>query len=951
MKKFLYLTSAAALALVSCSDEFTPNDSNNVVLEGKSRIVATYPMGNPDTRTSLENNGQATGYNYMWNTGDNISVVGSAENLYVKNAMYVYANTESAISGNFVGQVNLQNGKSYYGIYPYNPDLAPNPNKAGEYPVSINQYQNFNSKANKNWNNSKANGSFANGEAPAVAVATAANNELDFTFQPLASYLVFPMTGVGTVNTVSLEISVYAEDEDGNASSKEVALWGTTYVNPNDPQPINTADFDPANTKVTVDCGSGVTLNATEPVNFWFVVPTGIKLAGATVTLTVNDGTTRKQALSKTFSDSWVGSNGSNKTLVNDVRWIWMSKETAFQYNTTGAYMITKPWQFLEYAYAVSHDPEEVVAMYKELSGLNSTDYNYNYTDLENIVNDLDLSEGTYTKVNPAVIVGDVNITKEALQKYLSGVNLNGLAPYYQAIYVDYIKNQSIIPMGGYVGFTLSGQKDNNDVPGTLSGLTVVGNGMFPGTPNKALAQNVNDLVLNNVTVNATGYKDFVNFLASPNNSNFKNVTINSNCQLLADNGVEKGVFTTIANAYISVADVNNNATQNIPFFANQLNVIQAIVGGSYSFDFTKPGRGINAFNNIVMLDGSQTSIFLVNDENTATNLMTKVNKDNKINSPYSVLGNDTNGELTSFWTGHMTANNMKLNNKSVVTAEWLRYNAITPNPAVELKELIVNINLLNKRWYSKTVDLTVVGNGHYISNVYIDGTTDGTSSSVASNGYNYLTLFGNYSAITNLTVNNVNIVPSANATGNLVVAALSTGPQTNTRSYNITVNGLNVDVANAKAKFAEETMGGLYFRLTEEAFVPLTINNKKYPVLESLSVTKVGGYTNGYGCGYLAGSLQVDVTENNFPLTNPCSMEGHTGPLFGTVNINLQKQDGQTTVLTLNGFGTEFINETNINKFITTNAKDTYFLRLYQDSTTSTLWEYNGKEFEPATL
>ena len=945
MKKFLYFTSAAALALVSCSDEFTPNNNNDVVLEGKSRIVATYPLGNAETRTSLENNGQTTGYNYLWTTGDAISVFGSDPELYVENAMYVYANVQSAVSGNFVGQVNLEDGEEYYGIYPYNPDLTAN--EDGTYTVAINRYQNFNSKANVNWSDSKANGSFANGEAPAVAVADAANDELDFTFQPLASYLVFPMTGVGTVNTVSLQITL-------NGETEPVALCGTFDVDPTAPQAVTVDDLTGEdNTTITVNCGSGVQLSATQPTNFWFVVPTGIKLAGATVTLTVNENMGEgkgAQTLSKTFSDSWIGSNGSNQTLVNDVRWIWMSKETAFQYNPTGAYMITKPWQFLEYAYAVSTDPATVMEQYQALSGKNLTDYNYNYTDLENIVKDFDPEADSYTEVNPAVIVGNVNVTTAAIQSYLSGVNLNGLAPYYQSVYVNYIKNGYIRQIGGEVGFTLSGQEDDNEVPGTLSGLTVVGNGMFPGASDSELAQNVNDLVLNNVTVNATGVKGkFVNFLASPNNSNFKNVTINSNCQLLAANGVEKGVFTTIANAYISVADVDNYATENIPFFANQLSVIQAIVGGSYAFDFTQPGRGIDAFNAIVMAaPESYSSVFLVNDETAATSLMTGITNTNKY--AYSVIGNDANDELTSFWTGYATTNNLMINKKYVVTAEWLAY--AVNNSGVVLPEFTVNMNLLNKRWYNAGLDVTVVGNNHYISNVNIDGTKDGTNSVLANGGYNYMTLFGNYSTITNLTVNNVSLAPNAKATGMLVVAALSTGPLTTAPSSNISVNNLTVDVTNAKADFVDDTMGGLYFRLTEAAFQTLTVDKVKTPVLSGLTVTKVGGYTNGFGCGYLAGSLEYNLAGNSATITNPCSMAGHTEDIFGMVDINLSKQTGQTTVLTLNGFGSDFINEDNINEYVTTDATSTYFLRLYQDSTTSsTLWEYNGKLFAPAVL
>ena len=47
MKKYLYLASAAALALASCSDEFAPGQ-NNVAPQGEGAVVATYEFGSGD---------------------------------------------------------------------------------------------------------------------------------------------------------------------------------------------------------------------------------------------------------------------------------------------------------------------------------------------------------------------------------------------------------------------------------------------------------------------------------------------------------------------------------------------------------------------------------------------------------------------------------------------------------------------------------------------------------------------------------------------------------------------------------------------------------------------------------------------------------------------------------------------------------------------------------------
>lgn len=905
MKKIFYLASFATLALASCSDDFAPQNPQQVVPDAKSTIVATYPFGEVEgTRTSMEST--STGYMYKWQPGDAIGVVGSSSNQYVNNAMYVFPGPANA-SGIFNGQAILNNGGTYYGVYPYDPNMSFQGNNT--YNISISQNQNFNNEAYElqevdysNMTGVRANGSFSNGEAPAVALATAENDQLNFTFQPLASYLVFPFTGVGTVNSVKLQISK-ATTEGGTIKQEKVPLVGSYSVNfntvtddgkkvnlsnlnNNDPK-TTTGEFKALNTPdndfIVLNCGKGVKLDPKALTNFWFVVPNGIKLAGATITLTVNEGSkSGEKVYKKTFSDNWMGSNGSNLTLRNDVRWLFAGTMTPFQYNGQNQndyYLITEPWQLLEYLYAVSTPAATIVKQYYQLAGSHNTDFNYNFTDLENIVPNISRIMQSYNpsngywpqgvipyEVKDAVIFGKVTVSQNAIKEFLSRVNTDGLGQYYQDVYVNYMNYGWIKQIGGAsVPYTITGQNDGvND--GTISGLTIRGNGMFNSSSDPKLEQNLVNLTFDNITVDAsrlTPAPKFYNFLATPDNVNFNGVIINENCKINTASPVApnlKGVFTAVNNVNVDDFNVENNSA-DFSIFANTLNIVNYTARGyDEAFDFTALiNCAVKNFNNIVMPVGyeNEASTLVIKDVEEAVELMNMIERDG--NQNYSVI--DKVGKGNSYWTGTSYQKN-PLGNLGGSTAEMLAWRVAYPNNTFNL-EMTRNFDLMSKQrdnltkfdpfWFASNpggVNLSSDMFGPYtISNAYINGTQYGTKKQTE-----FLTLLGNVSSVKNVNFKDVTIEYAWDGSNvKPLVGILSVQPSDKVTTENVGVTGLVVNIKNTSGE--KLYVGGLY------SYVMSDLSNLKGITIENdfaIEGNVVPGYIAGTYNYLIMGDVDV---------------------------------------------------------------------------------------------
>lgn len=934
MKKFLYLTSAAALTLASCSDDLGfKNENGGQIIEGKSTITATFQMNDGlDTRTSLTSNGAGKGYSYLWELGDAIGVYSDVAAGYVDNAYYVYNQTTPSLSGTFAGQNELEENDYYVAYYPYNPNGAYNYDTQ-EVTVSISNQQTFNSTAYKNqpWTTDYATGCFANGAAPAVAFAQAgADNQLNLSFLPVASYLVLPVTGynAGPVNNVTLTVTnskgyyvrlagditvpmgpLMSGTALGNLNLDNVNGTGVPATNQmNVAELLGDANY--SEFYINVNCSkAGQALDLSDPVNFWFVVPAGLELNGKTITLTINAGEDTQASVSRTFASDWNTADGTGKNVMgrNQVRWIWAGADyTPYLINSEeDTVVIQNQWQFLEYAYIISNwgiNPQIAVNYSKVASDA--------YSSLPSICPDFNASK-LGGKVNNAIIAKPITFSQEALWKYLgisTAQELEKLGQYYVDVYGTFL-TEGYIP--SIISQTenpvvISGGNDTDESFNSLTGLTINGNGIFN---NVALQNiNINDFTVNAESVYEVGDKkqQVVYLVSQPTSGSYKNVTFNSGCRVNLPEGaseedVNKVLFAALSTGWANGGTVN--VTNETGYqFAELLNV-------NSDFDYTQnESMEVLDFNNIVMTGTTNGYIQTVTGQTDAGYLKSFLV--NNIGTGYSIVDRDQEGTVqTSYWTG--TTYGAAANTK-FVSAELLAY--VAQNNSEYPVELTNNIDLMgeytnyknepaNSYWWStyeqeKTINVAVAEDDPWtISNVYINGTKDNEVSAG-----NFLTMFGYKSNVQNLTIDGITIENTGdNANPKAVIAAISqrpnwTGTPSSVKIYNMTVN----------ADVAAGPVGGIY-QFVNCAGNSELLNNTENLYLEFASTPELG---EDMVWGTLAGELLVSVPSvdagiQKMTITNNSLLESD---LFGAVSVKINVKNANGTQIFLENFNLDLI-------------------------------------------
>lgn len=343
--------------------------------------------------------------------------------------------------------------------------------------------------------------------------------------------------------------------------------------------------------------------------------------------------------------------------------------------------------------------------------------------------------------------------------------------------------------------------------------------------------------------------------------------------------------------------------------------------------------------------------------------------------APYSILGyNTANTALaTSYWTGTKYKQNEGQNNQYTTAenvAQWMAYsNPILPlNLNLNLMgtyERVVNgkLTTLYNRWqpsqnidYETTVAPATGIENISITNVYMDGTTNGTTPiTAASNGSLYLTLFGNNSNVSNISVDNIIISPDAaiantnntNLFGdtNFVIGAISAVAVT---SVNVSVSNMTVNAS--KVTCLENVLGGAYYRING------TTINSAYPTtagylndVRNLSAPyPIYGVQGNNEAGYIAGQLLYTMNANTVLLTNPGKYISGA-KMYASVDIYVPQANVVNPALTFSGFGgtaiqggTDFINSNTINEYVTVtvSAEDP---SIYQNNFWVTIYNNQG--------
>lgn len=639
MKKLFFFASTAAVLATACTDDLgLKNNQGGLMAEGNTRIVATMSI-DEGTRTFLENDADKT---YKWSPGDAIGVYNAGEE-GVTAVGFRYGQTTADGAAQFYG--NLLDipgeGDLYYAVYPYPTGTITEGQITMTVPASQ-QYDRAQAADPSKWQFGNLTGSFNQFMAPAVAYGLASTAEdgmpqFSMKFTPMVNYLVFPFQTFVDMTVSTVELSIEGEKLSGDFTVALDKVKTGNYAGA--ANPISSSD----NTSIILNCGQGLTLNAGQGTNFWFVVPANLDLANAAITFQVNASNAEgpiddpKLTFTKTLSPY------APVLGVNKVQPVYSLTNEAWTYTGTSAIVLTTQAQFIEYAYLVTNGNQ---AIYEWLES-NEAGYDMSYSMLPNMVNTYDdanpngnpsrswndlvlkFKEGGITDasdiayylafnnntnnaikypVKSAVLVKEIIFNPQTLSTEL-GLTLNTtIAPYYQKVYLDYVTNNGIPTIGGgsfegtYTNrgniYSISGLGTQ---PVSLTGLTINStdnNGLFQGTgaPEGQTAvsfgtlQNIN---LNNLKVNVgetIDNKVVYALLAAPSYSNFNGVTVS-------------GISDVVYGAACTSVPTTNKAL----FRADYSTWYNWNIGANGSVEYTNYSTGVvnNSTNNINLFAGS----------------------------------------------------------------------------------------------------------------------------------------------------------------------------------------------------------------------------------------------------------------------------------------------------------------------------------------------------------
>lgn len=257
MKKIFSLLFPLAILTSGCEYE----ELQNKQLDSQDVRIFTASFEQSETRTYVEN-----GSLLRWNAGDQISLFDGN----TLNRQYQFDGETGDNAGTF-SIVNKPFGTGndlncHYAVYPYASDVKIT--ESGVITATLPADQNY------------AENSFGLGANTMVAVT----KDIDDTylkFKNVGGYLKLQLYGENvTVKSITLT---------GNDNEK---LAGKATVIPAYEQAPTLAMSDDATTSITLDCGEGVKVGATEETAtaFWIVVPPTTFEEGLTITVTEVDG-------------------------------------------------------------------------------------------------------------------------------------------------------------------------------------------------------------------------------------------------------------------------------------------------------------------------------------------------------------------------------------------------------------------------------------------------------------------------------------------------------------------------------------------------------------------------------------------------------------------------------------------------------------------------------------
>ena len=834
MKKIFLFASAVAL-LASCSKDFT-DDAAAPSIQGNNRIIASYEAdSNAGSRSHLD--GRVAG----WDNGDALGVFAATAS-DATNAYFGFDGTA------FTGDLQMVKGNDFYVYYPWSAGKTISNKNVLTLSIPATQYYNHKYAAQY--------GSYAAGMVPAVAKVEGVDKskDLELELRPVVSYIGIPISGVGTVGSVTMTMTT-SDESEGVVLSGNLTV---DFANPNEDETklywdnkMDKTEFSITNPtgngkKITLNCGEGVELSRTDAKYFVFVVPAYIDLSnGVKFTITVSD---KENKNLQSYDRELTAEQLKKANIASTYRNYYLAFTSAnIVWNEGGKLLIDTEEQFVKYAYLATYGWEEAFEAAEEAE--------------DDVKAAIAAEKAEYLDgdaLRSAIITKDLAFTGNLwVEKDLLESEKKALNAFEMAIYETYNvggKNFALTSIGGTLAYNLDG---NNN---TISGLTFNGS-VFADRQIKTSS-------VSNLTLNAAKVKDADFFLAKTygvTNLTLTNVKTGEGCELTPateGQGAFVDSFNTSSGAPVETVLPKFAESENNIKYANTLIVTKPATAATPFFVALDDAVALEGEMNIKTADynaiktatgGTLYVVAATTDANgkavSVANVAKALIENNVIgyNSTatsvwHSVVTRDAKGNVTtSYWTGKAGADN----NDGIFTAEELAY--VVTNRVADKKTLTCNLTLSYKPWVvtatTKTDAISIDGSKKTITGAQINAT--GTT----ANNYS---VFGYQANLENLTVNSTTIDFGTYAVpATAKVAVLASYPGT-------TVTGVTVGAPTIKIGAASKvaTVGGLFAEADAAQWKAINVAKATTKITTNTNATRY--LANNAKFGSVVGKLTV---------------------------------------------------------------------------------------------
>lgn len=859
MKKFLLFASAVAVLFSSCS---TDNTTDVIGAEAKmGTITANAAYQQDGTRTHLE------GEEVFWCKGDAIGVFAAG----TPQVQFGLIKGEDTASGTFAGNTNyLTEGKAVYAYYPYTRGTHID---GTEVELEIMAEQTF-----------RGEGTFDAAQAPAYAAIAKLEDKsaITFDFKGAASYLNFPVTGYGVLESLTLSLG-----------DQVLAGVGTIDVAGVDNPETENVDETPylvieqGESTVTVNCG-GIVLNPNTPVNILFVVPTGVsfqdieltaKLQGFEKEVTLPRNIESAKAVTKRNVISTINADAKGNAWLFQPEGYFVIDDAVSAYGLEGNDLAAL--NFITYAYLAQYDTPAA----------DSDDWK---TVFGKLGEDAWMLKALITAEEIDFEAFDAKDAFQTLGAYDTESKKYPEVTVYKNALTWYIENENAIESlyWGQNGIAVVGADPKN--PAVINGLTVLGNGI---TTSAALE----NLKFTNSFVIAEGNTHAGFVAATSKVASVENVVLGAGNVLNALEVETEATDSSNGNLVGGIYGVYYASTK-VGVTVEALPEIVAPQGTTFSLRPSEDETDLPLIYNIGQMFGevyAETDVVfdldaykvVSLDEKAAiyrvTSAANKViefkaeNVDATIDNVVSVNGNPIseagytsivlNG--VSYWNGTMVAPDA---GGKYFTAEELAYTmtnggsvVLTHDVDMQNEEIVTNYNPTTKvASVSSSVKTPAKGQTPAEYNHF-------TIKNVNVKAKNTVALFGQSSKLANITVSNVvlNATKATQKVGGLAAAG---------SAENVVVDGLTINLGEFGLK-EDANVGGVFATAT-----PADLNNVE---VTSYTVKYTGEEKISANGGVVVGMLTInpDDTEtlNTIKLTGESAdyTSKGIGSQWGTAN------------------------------------------------------------------